>query len=113
MAERSKEDLFEGYGRRDVLLQFAMLLCLVSAVGYKAEPHRELVLVDEPEEFNASNGSCGRYEVLEAEHLPSSGLDAAMVLLDERVQILRRRSFVSLGSIPVFCISRTARCEAA
>ena len=28
----------EGYGRRDVLLQFAMLLYLVGAVGYKAEP---------------------------------------------------------------------------
>jgi hypothetical protein len=30
----------EGYGRRDVLLQFAMLLCLVSAIGYQAEPFR-------------------------------------------------------------------------
>ena len=28
----------EGYGWRDVLLQFAMLLHLVGAVGYKAEP---------------------------------------------------------------------------
>ena len=28
----------EGYGRRDVLLQFAMLLCLVGAARYKAEP---------------------------------------------------------------------------
>jgi hypothetical protein len=28
----------EGYGRRDVLLQLAMLLFMVSAVGYKAEP---------------------------------------------------------------------------
>jgi hypothetical protein len=28
----------EGYGRRDVLLQFALLLCLVGAAGYKAEP---------------------------------------------------------------------------
>src|SRR5258708_32498279 len=28
----------EGYGRRDVLLQLALLLYLVGAVGYQAEP---------------------------------------------------------------------------
>jgi len=28
----------EGFGRRDVFLQFAMLLYLVGAVGYQAEP---------------------------------------------------------------------------
>jgi formate hydrogenlyase transcriptional activator len=35
---------------------------------------RELISVDAPEEFNASNGSCGRCEVLEADHRPNSGL---------------------------------------
>lgn len=53
----------------------------------------ELILVDVPEEFNAGIGSCDRCEVLEAEHRPSSGLDAAMVLLDEVVQKLRRPPF--------------------
>jgi hypothetical protein len=44
--------------------------------------------VDTLEEFNAGNGSCVRCQVLEAEHRPGSGLDAAMVLLGEVVEIL-------------------------
>jgi hypothetical protein len=58
----------------------------------------KLVLVDAPEASNASNGSCGRCEILEAEHRPSSGLDAAMALLDEVVQILRKPQLVRLGT---------------
>jgi len=48
----------------------------------------ELALVDAPEQFNASDRDGGRCEVLEPEHRPGSELDAAMVLVNQVVQIL-------------------------
>ena len=49
----------------------------------------ELPLVDAPEQFYAGDCCAGRCEILEAEHRSGSGLDAAMILLDQVVQVFR------------------------
>ena len=48
----------------------------------------ELTFVDTAEQFYASDRDSGRFEVLEAKHRPGSRLDAAVILLDQVVQIL-------------------------
>src|ERR1700709_680203 len=48
----------------------------------------ELIFVDTAEQFYASDRDRGRFEVLEAQHRPGSRLDAAVILLDQVVQIL-------------------------
>ena len=48
----------------------------------------ELIFVDTAEQFYASDRDSGRFEVLEAKHRPGSRLDAAVILLDQVVQIL-------------------------
>jgi hypothetical protein len=47
-----------------------------------------LILVNSAEKFHASDRDSGRLEILEAEHPSGSGLDAAVILLDQVVQIL-------------------------
>ena len=48
----------------------------------------ELIFVDPAEQFYASDRDRGRFEVLEAKHGPGSRLDAAVILLNQVVQIL-------------------------
>jgi hypothetical protein len=48
----------------------------------------ELIFVDTAEQFYPSDRDSGRFEVLEAKHRPGSRLDAAVILLDQVVQIL-------------------------
>jgi hypothetical protein len=48
----------------------------------------ELIFVDTAEQFYASDRDSGRFEVLKAKHRPGSRLDAAVILLDQVVQIL-------------------------
>jgi hypothetical protein len=64
-------------------------------------------------QLDAGNRGRGAPEPFEAEHHVRSGLDVAMVLLDQIVQVLRGPNLVSAGSRPSAFISRTARCEAA
>src|SRR5882757_10160761 len=52
----------------------------------------ELILVNTTKQFHSGNGDRSRGEVLESEHGAGSGLDAAVVLFDQVVQILRRPS---------------------
>jgi hypothetical protein len=49
----------------------------------------ELSLVDPTKQFDAGNGGRRGPELLEAEHWTDAQLDAAMVLLDQVVQVLR------------------------
>jgi hypothetical protein len=48
----------------------------------------KLIFVDTAEQFYASDRDSGRFEVLEAKHRPGSRFDAAVILLDQVVQIL-------------------------
>src|ERR1035437_1871450 len=50
----------------------------------------ELSFVNTTEQFHSGNGDCSRGEALEPEHGAGSGLDAAMILFDQIIQILRR-----------------------
>ena len=48
----------------------------------------ELIFVDTAEQFYSSDRVRGRFEVLKARHRPGSRPDAAVILLDQVVQIL-------------------------
>ena len=48
----------------------------------------ELIFVDTAEQFYSSDRDRGRFEVLKARHRPGSQPDAAVILLDQVVQIL-------------------------
>jgi len=64
---------------------------MFSAAQLTFEPQSiqgELIFVDTAEQFYASDRDSGRFEGLEAKHGTSSGFDAAVILLDQVVQIL-------------------------
>jgi hypothetical protein len=73
----------------------------------------ELSFANTVKQFDSGNGDGGGVEVLETEHGTSSGFDAAVVLFNQLFRYFEDRRFVLLGSMSAFCISRTARCEAA
>lgn len=74
----------------------------------------ELTFSNAMQQLNACERDRGVPEPFEAEHDIGPGLDVAMVLLDQVVEIFRGPDlFVSSGSRPSAFISRTARCEAA
>ena len=73
----------------------------------------ELSLADTVKQFDSGKGDCGGAEVLETEHGTSSGFDAAVSCSTRLFRYFEDRSFVLLGRMSGFCISRTARCEAA
>jgi len=61
------------------------------SVVFEAETTEgELPFVNTTKQFHSGYGDGSRGEALEPEHGASSGLDTAMILLDQVVQILRR-----------------------
>jgi hypothetical protein len=64
-------------------------------------------------QLNACQSDRGALEAVEAEHVVRSGVDVAMILLDEVFKYFEVRTLVSSGSKPSALISRTARCEPA
>ncbi len=60
-----------------------------SSLVFEAEAAEgELLLLNATRQVHSGNGACGRGEALESEHGVGSGLDAAVVLFDEIIQIL-------------------------
>jgi hypothetical protein len=57
----------------------------------------ELSLADTVKQFDSGKGDGGGVEVLEAENGTSSGFDAAVVLFNQIVQILRRAQLRAFG----------------